>query len=123
MTTAYWCVLIMILFPYFFTVIAKISPKFNNAQPREYLANLTGWRKRANYVQLNCFESNPAFGLAVVIANLAHAPPITLNNLAIIFVFTRVVYAIFYLANMPALRTLSWLAGIICIVGLFYISA
>ena len=70
MTISYWCVLAILMFPYVFTVLAKTSPAFNNHDPRKYLQNLTGWRQRAHYIQLNSFEVAPSFGIAVIVANL-----------------------------------------------------
>lgn len=122
MLVAYWCLLIMIIFPYFFTTAAKISQRYNNAEPRQYLASLTGWRQRANFIQLNSFETTPAFGLAVIIAHLTQAPLATLNLLAVVYVISRVFYAICYLANKASLRTLCWLVGLGCIIGLFCIA-
>jgi uncharacterized MAPEG superfamily protein len=94
MTIAYWCVFAMIIFPYFFTVLAKSGDHYNNQNPRDYLQKVTGWRKRADYVQLNCYESTPAFGIAVVIAHLAHANQLAINTLAITFVIARLCYGI-----------------------------
>lgn len=123
MTIAYWCVLIIILFPYFFTVLAKSKKNFDNHNPRVYLSNLTGWRKRANYVQMNSFEVTASFGLAVIIAHLTHANQTAIDYLAVIFVCTRIIYAICYLTDFATLRTLFWTVGLLCIISLFYISA
>lgn len=122
MTTAYSCVLIMIIFPYIFTVLAKSGGGYNNHTPREYLEKLTGWRRRAHYVQLNTFEAAPAFGLAVIIAHLTHAHQMTLDNLAIAFVISRAVYGLCYLADKSILRSLAWTAGFACIIWLFVIA-
>ncbi|MDR3478628.1 MAG: MAPEG family protein [Gammaproteobacteria bacterium] len=122
MTTAYWCVLVMILFPYIFTVLAKSGSGFNNHKPREYLQHLTGWRQRANNIQLNCFESTPAFGIAVIIAHLVHAHQSTIDMLAMAFVAARILYAIFYLTDKASFRTLFWAIGLGCVVGLFCIT-
>ena len=123
MTIAYWCVLIMILLPYIFTILAKTGPRYSNSTPREYLANLTGWRKRANYAQLNTFEATPAFGLAVIIAHLAHASQTSLDKLAIAFVIARILYGVCYISNKAALRSLCWIVGLGCVIGLFCIAA
>jgi uncharacterized MAPEG superfamily protein len=121
-TTAYWCVLVMILFPYIFTSLAKSRKDFNNHDPRDYLQKTTGWRRRAHYVQLNSFESTPAFGIAVIIAQLAHTSQGWVDNLAIAFVIARIIYAICYLTDMAALRTLVWMVGMACVVGLFWVA-
>lgn len=122
MTTAYWCVLAMIVFPYFFTILAKTGRHFDNHDPRRYLEKITGWRRRALYVQLNSFESTPAFGIAVIIAHLAHASQPMLDKLAIVFVISRIIYAICYLTDKALLRSLFWAVGMGCVIGLFYIA-
>jgi uncharacterized MAPEG superfamily protein len=111
----------MILFPYFFTVLAKSLPTFNNHDPRQYLQNLTGWRKRAHSIQLNSFEITPAFGIAIIVANLIHAQQSSIDTLAFTFVVSRVCYAICYLSDKASLRSLFWGVGIVCIIGLFLI--
>ncbi len=121
MTIAYSCVLIMILFPYIFTFLAKTSSHYNNHDPRHYLEKTTGWRRRANYIQLNSFESTPAFGIAVIIAHLTHASQPLIDTFAIVFVITRIVYAICYLADKAKLRSLFWVVGFACIIGLFFV--
>ena len=108
MTIAYWCILLMVVFPYFFIFLAKSNPDFNNYKPREYLEKLTGWRKRASYIQINSFESTPIFAIAVIIAQLQHAPLTIINSFAISFVIARILYAICYLTNKATLRSLFW---------------
>lgn len=123
MTVAYWCVLAMIIFPYIFTIMAKAGSKYDNHDPRAALQKMTGWRKRANYIQLNSFEATPAFGIAVIIAHLAHANQLTLDKLAITFVIARVFYAICYLTDKATLRSLVWFVGYACVISLFCIAA
>lgn len=121
MTVAYWCIFATIIFPYFFTVLAKSSPAFNNHDPRKYLQNLTGWRQRAHYVQLNSFEITPPFSIAVIVATLIHGHQSSIDMLALTFVVSRVCYGIFYLSDQANFRTLSWAVGMACIIGLFCI--
>jgi len=112
----------MILFPYFFTVLAKAGSRYNNHDPRNSLEQLTGWRRRANYVQLNSFEALPAFGIAVIIAQLAHASQHIIDKLALVFVIARICYGICYLVDKATLRSIFWFMGLCCIVGLFGIA-
>ena len=122
MTIAYWCVVVAIFLPYIFTVLAKTGSGFDNHNPRKYLSELTGWRYRANQVQLNSFEALPAFGLAVIIAHLLHAAQSSLDTLALSFIIARVIYGICYISDRAALRTLAWGAGMACVIGIFCIS-
>ncbi len=62
MTIAYWCVLFMGLFPYVAAGIAKKGFEgYDNSLPRQWLAQQTGFRARANAAQANLFESLPLF--------------------------------------------------------------
>ena len=128
MTLAYWCVLIAIFLPYLSTATAKfLGPGYGpraNQDPRAFLSCLEGWRKRANNAQLNGFEVTPAFAAAVIIAHQAGgAEQGLLDQLAIAFVLSRVLYFLCYLADWGPIRSLVWFAGMALIVSLFVVSA
>lgn len=121
MTIAYWCVLFMGLFPYVATGIAKKGFEgYDNGMPRQWLAKQTGFRARANAAQANLFESLPFFFAAVIIASLANGPQNKVDALAVGFVVARITYLICYVANWAATRSIVWLAGIVCVVAIFF---
>ena len=121
MTIAYWCVLFMGLFPYVATGIAKKGFEgYDNGMPRQWLAKQTGFRARANAAQANLFESLPFFFAAVIIASIANAPQNRIDLLAIGFVVARITYVFFYVANWPSTRSIVWLAGLACVVAIFF---
>jgi uncharacterized MAPEG superfamily protein len=127
MTTAHLCIAAALLTPYLFTTIAKASGRgygpVQNLNPRDWLASLDGFRKRAHFAQQNSFEVVPAFSAAVLVAQqVAHAPQASIDGLAMAFVASRLVYGICYMANWGTLRTIVWFAGAICIGRLFAIS-
>ena len=124
MTIAYWCVLAAILMPVMFTGIAKFSgpgykPKHNLA-PREFLNELDGYRKRANWVQMNTFESIPAFMAAVIIAHQIGGDQTLIDILAVSYIVLRLVYGALYLANKGMPRTIVWTLAVGCVLGLFF---
>ncbi len=124
MTTAYWCVLIAALMPIVWAGIAKGGAKgFDNARPRDYLARLEGWRQRANWAQANSYESFPPFAAGVIIAHLAGAAQPTIDMLALGYVAARILYGSFYIADRASMRSLAWVAGLACIIGLFVAAA
>ena len=123
MTTAYWCVLAAALTPYLAVVLAKAQPGFNNRTPRLWLEHLTGWRQRAYWAHQNSFEAFPPFAAAVIIAHLAQAPQGRIDALALAFVLARLAYIAAYVGDKPALRSLIWAAGMLCVFGLFVVSA
>lgn len=123
MTLAYICVVLASVFPFIFAGLAKSDPKrFNNAEPRQYLAGLSGWRQRANWVQENSFEIFPPFAAAVIVAHLTQGRQSLIDGLAVVFLVSRVGYGLAYLTDKATLRSLLWVAGLGCILGLFFAS-
>ncbi|MBN2991210.1 MAPEG family protein [Pseudomonas cedrina subsp. fulgida] len=127
MTVAFWCVLIAIFLPYLCTGVAKFSGgKFGprqNHDPRAFLDTLEGVAKRAHSAQLNSFEVTPAFAAAVIIAHLAGtAELVTINVLAVLFITSRLLYIICYLADWAMLRSVVWIAGMALIASFFFVS-
>lgn len=127
MTVALWCILIAIFLPYLCTVVAKISGGFrikDNHDPRDFLESLNGLGRRAHAAQLNSFEVTPAFAAAVIVAHLAgNAELVTINVLSVLFITSRLLYIICYLADWAILRSLVWFVGMGLIVSLFVVSA
>jgi uncharacterized MAPEG superfamily protein len=120
MTIAYACVLFMGLLPYVAAGIAKKGfAGYDNSLPRQWLAQQTGFRARANAAQANLFESLPLFFAAVIIASTAHAPQDRIDILAIGFVIARIAFLICYVANWSTIRSIVWFCGIVCVVALF----
>ena len=120
MTTAYWCILIAGVLPYLATIIAKAGVKFDNNNPRDWLAKQEGWRRRANAAQSNGFETFPLFAAAVVVAHLARAPQARVDQIAMVFIAARVAYLGAYLADVAPLRSLLWMTGLGCSIALFF---
>jgi uncharacterized MAPEG superfamily protein len=119
MTTALWCVLIAGLLPYIAVGVAKAGARFDNNNPRDWLAKQEGYRRRANAAQANSFEAFPLFAAAVIVAYLLHAPQARVDMLAMGFVAARLAYLACYLADWAVLRSLAWLAGMVCAVMIF----
>ena len=126
MTVALWCILIAIFLPYVCTGIAKASGGFrlsDNHDPRDFLESLNGLARRAHAAQLNSFEVTPAFAAAVIVAHLVgNAELVTINVLSVLFITSRLLYIIFYLADLAILRSLVWFVGMGLIAAFFVVS-
>lgn len=125
MTIAYWCVLASILAPYILSVTARSQVKRADYvdDPRAYSERLTGWHRRAHLAHLNAFEAVPALLAGVVIAELARAPRAHIDALALAFIVFRALHAALYIADRPMLRSHAWRLGILCVIGMFVVSA
>ena len=109
------------LFPYVATGIAKKGFEgYDNSAPRQWLAKQTGFRARANAAQANLFESLPFFFAAIIIAAMANAPQDRVDLLALGFVLARITYLACYIADWPTTRSIVWLAGLVCVVAIFF---
>jgi uncharacterized MAPEG superfamily protein len=115
---AYWMVLAAAFLPYAATAYAKRGSA-DNRTPRLYAETLTGARQRADWAQRNHFEAFPAFAAAVIIASIAGASHTTINWLAGIFVGLRVLYTFAYITDRATLRSILFMFGSACVLGLF----
>jgi len=124
MPLAYWCILIAGLLPVLTVAVAKYGKRdFDNGEPRAWLDQQTGLRRRADYAHRNHFEAFPFFAAAVLTAQQLSAPQSTINGLAVLFIAARLVYTFLYLNDRPTLRSLSWVVGYSAVIALFIVAA
>ncbi len=123
MTIALWCVLVAGILPQLFGVYAKASKDFDNNNPREYLAKLQGKRARAVAAMNNGYEGLPLFAAAVIIAHMLQGAQDTANLLAMGYIASRIAFGVLYIAGKGTFRSLVWVAGLACIIGLFVVAA
>ena len=130
MSIAYWCVLVAAVLPIVWAGAAKFGAvrtherAYSNARPREFLASLTGWPERAQWAQENSYEAFPPFAAAVIIAHVTgNAAQGTIDLLALLFILARVAYGLCYIFDRSTLRSLVWLGGFLCVIGLFVTAA
>ncbi len=121
------CVLIVGLLPMVCAGLAKFHRRdkpvgggFDNENPRNWLAQQTGWRARANAAQANSFEAMPLFFVGVVLALGGGTPALWLNLLCVAFVGCRVAFIACYLSNRADLRSVVWTLGFLCSVALIF---
>ncbi|MGH8107520.1 MAG: MAPEG family protein [Arenimonas sp.] len=120
MTTALYCILAAGLMPYLWTAVAKFSgPRYNNWNVRIWQSKLEGAAQRAHAAHLNSFEAFPLFAVAVIVAQLNGADQARIDLLALSFIGLRILYGILYMANKAPLRSLVWLAAMVCVVMIF----
>jgi len=120
MTISKWCVLIACFLPMLTALLPKIHSfklsrregMYDNNNPREWEARLSGWQQRAIAAHSNGFEILPLFVGSAVFAHLANADQARIDMLAMAFVALRLVYVAVYLMNLGTVRTLVWSGGV-----------
>ena len=123
MTIALWCVLAAAFMPFIAIGIAKWTRGYDNSNPREWEAKLTGRRSRAHAAHLNSFEAFPMFAAGVIIATMTNAPQAVVDAIAVSFIVARAGYLWCYLNDRARLRSLVWLAGFGLSAALFFVAA
>jgi uncharacterized MAPEG superfamily protein len=127
MPVAFWCILAGVFLPYVWSGLGvafrkKEFGKVDAHHPRIQQAQATGIASRATAAERNAWEALSMFAPAVIAAHL-FAPTSTLApTLAMAWVGVRVLHGAFYLANIPPLRTLSFVGGMVCSALLFLIA-
>ena len=125
MSIAYWCILIAAILPFVWVGFAKSgAPGYNNKDPRGWVAKQETYRVRNAYsAHLNAFEAFPAFAAGVLMAQFAGVDPHRANLLAMAFIGFRILHGVFYLAAIPQMRSLVWMAGFACSAALMVLAA
>ncbi|MEB2343880.1 MAG: MAPEG family protein [Deltaproteobacteria bacterium] len=130
MTTPLWCLVIVALLPYVLSFSGgyfrmRQLGGIDNKHPRLQAMKLEGAGARAYAAQANAWEALGFFTAAVVVLHLANpeaARGATAANLSLGFLATRIVHPIAYLANLDVLRSLAFLAGLACGIGLLWLA-
>lgn len=113
MSFALWTLFIACLFPIICGGISKVggADRYDNRNPRAWLARLGGYRARAHAAQQNSWEALAVYTAALVAASIAGVDHSTISTVAGVFLVARIAYLACYLADLATLRSLVWLAG------------
>lgn len=125
LSIADWCILAAALLPLLFTGMAKFGEHargFTNRAPRQFQAQLDGWRARAHWAHQNSMEAFPFFAVAVLLAEFRSAPRYLVDLLALAFIALRLIYGALYIADRASARSVAWALGFACCIGMFVIA-
>ncbi|MHC8321577.1 MAPEG family protein [Pseudomonas sp. GB2N2] len=118
MSIPFWCVFISAVLIYVARMPVARAMKeqggYNNHLPRQQQAQLTGLGARALAAHQNSIEAFILFAVGVLMAHTTQTAGWLIDSLAIIFVIARVIYLVCYLRDLPSLRSLVWLVGLVC---------
>ncbi len=124
MTTAFWCLLAVILIPY---VLAGVGGYYRYRQfgaidsknPRLQAAKASGVGARAVAAQANAWEAVPVFASAVLVAQLTGVDPARAGNLGLAYLAARIGHAVCYLGDWDIARSLVFLLSLGLAIALF----
>jgi uncharacterized MAPEG superfamily protein len=128
MTVPFWCLLIVIFFPYGLAGLGgyyrtRQFGRLDNKYPRSQAAALEGTGARVFAAQQNAWEALPVFASAVFVAHLAGADPRLSATAAEVFLGARILHAVFYVANLDIARSAIFFVGFGSCIWLFVLAA
>jgi len=86
---------------------------------RDNMPELTGIAGRARRAYLNMMENLPLFIALVLAAQIAQRANAMTHWGVLLFFWGRLAHAVIYLAGIPGLRTLAWLASVVGMILIF----
>ena len=98
--------------------MARQPEGYNNRNPRDQQAKLTGWGRRAAAAHSNGFESFSAFAAGVLAVQVTGASPHLAALASITYVVARLLYAVAYLADVHMIRSTVWTVGFVATITL-----
>ncbi|MEH1837757.1 MAG: MAPEG family protein [Nostoc sp.] len=90
--------------------------------PRALFDKLPPYAQRATWAHQNTFEAFMVFAAAALMAYVTGVNSTKAQVAAIAFVVARLLYSIFYILNIPLLRSLMFAIGMLSCATLFFLS-
>jgi len=113
---------ILIYVPYLLVAFARVQIGYDLSAPRAMFDKLPPYAQRATWAHENSFEGFMVFAAAALMAYVTGVNSPQGRNAAIIFIIARLLYSIFYIANIPLLRSLMFGVASFSSGTLFYLS-
>lgn len=123
--TLLYCVVIgavLIYAPFFVVGAARLQVGYDMSAPREMVNQFPPYAKRANWAHQNSFESFTVFAPAAIMAYVTGQESMVALGAAIAYVTARLLYSVFYILDVPVLRSAMFAVGNIGIFTLFILS-
>lgn len=84
---------------------------YDNNNPRQQQAALTGFGSRALAAHENQIESFPLFAAGILVATVTGVTSVWVSYLAVLFVIARLAFFYLYLKDIASARSFVWLVG------------
>lgn len=101
----------LIYLPFLAVSYARVRVGLDLAAPRAMFDKLPPYAQRATWAHQNSFEAFMIFTAAALMAYVTSLDSSVAVAAAIAFVVARLFYSVFYITNVPLLRSLMWAVG------------
>ena len=109
-------------FPYLFVATARFQVGYDMSAPRAMLDKLPPYAQRATWAHQNCFEALIIYSAAALMAYVTGVDSSLGQYSAIAFLASRFLFSLFYIFDIPLLRSLMFGIGSASSLTLFILS-
>lgn len=110
----------LVYLPYFAVALGRFQVGYEMSAPRAMFDKLPDYAQRATWAHQNSWESFALYAPAALMAFAIGLPPEQGLGSVVIYLASRVSYSLFYVLNVPILRSLSWALSISSIFSLYF---
>jgi uncharacterized MAPEG superfamily protein len=112
----------LIYFPYIFVAFGRVSIGYDMNSPRAMFDRLPDYAKRATWAHQNSFEVFALFAAAALTAYVSNAASDKTSLYVLAFLAARFLFSLFYILDLPWLRSPMWGVSMACVGSLFIAS-
>ena len=98
--------------PFLVVAWGRFQNGYDQSAPRAMFDKLPAYAKRATWAHQNSFEALTIYGLAGLMAYATGVESNWAKIAAIAFIIARLLYSVYYIANIPLLRSLMFAIAI-----------
>lgn len=112
----------LVYLPFVAVALARVTNDYDIAAPRAMIDKLPDWAKRANWAHQNAWEAFAIFTAAALMAYVSGLDNETARLQVMAHVGARLLFPVFYIANIPLLRSLMFAIASVCAFSLMFAS-
>ena len=113
---------LLVYVPFFAVGYGRFQVGYDRSAPRSMLEQLPPFAKRATWAHQNAFEAFIFFASAALMAYVTGQDSVLALGAAIAYIIARLLYPIFYILDIPSLRSLMFGIGSLGTILLFVLS-
>ncbi len=109
----------LVYLPYLVVAYGRLSIGIDMNAPRAMFDRLPDYAKRATWAHQNSFEVFALFAAAALTTYVTESSSEQTSLYVIAFIAARILFSLFYILNLPFLRSPMWAISMVCIGSLF----
>lgn len=106
---------VLVYLPFLLVGYGRLQAGYDISAPRAMFDKLPSYAQRATWAHQNSFESFGLFAVAALMAYVTQLDSASAAYASIAYLSARLLYSVFYILNLPLLRSLMFAVGSVAI--------